>query len=398
MLVELFHKYPLSLPEEEVAPLLGVLQQAYVESKTHDVTKWLQRCLCALARGQTRRAGLLNEFTVEKCRSHWQKVWSTTLRLISLHHATEDGFQVLTLLLRENLLQPDKDMWTIFLPTICHSSEHGVYFLVSFLQQYVLPENHRPNMLVSMDMQSDVPYPLRHQLLEWLLPPRDDWSENSGWKPISKHVNCLLLAGTLTALTLRDTRTIRVPVTCDRKVNQTMEKIESTFLTTTFDHELETGHSAMESCVIAGHIQASTLRVIEELLHEFLDRDSRLLLDTTEVDVRLLEDVAHQCSLLVKVLYSQLIQGILTIQNLPTSSLYDLLKALMKKLTSIISELVKKNNATTLLPTVCALAAMYSWSDCSSDSTHQMARICRDVTPREMLDKLFTIVYEKVIL
>ena len=69
-----------------------------------------------------------------------------------------------------------KDAWTLYIPSICPPSQPAAYFLATYLATKSLPENYRPNMLVTMTTNSVTSgnYPLRGQLLDWLLPNIED--------------------------------------------------------------------------------------------------------------------------------------------------------------------------------------------------------------------------------
>ena len=286
VLTALLRKYPSALPETELEPLLAALQHAYMESKKVDVVAWLQCSLCSLAHAQSMLARQVTELTRETCVGHWNKVWMTTLRLISLHHTKEEGFQLLSTILQEGLAPPGKDVWTLFLPNLCQRPTMAVQFLGTILQNHDIPESYRPNMLVSLEMLCDVPHPLRHQLLDWLLPARDDWSSSK--KMLKEQTNAALLAGVAMSLTLRDHQRIK-SVPKSHRPSHRFEKIEKSYLKTTFDLDLEQPVPRPDAELQQGSGQSqgqvSVLQDLEKKLNGLLVRDSQLLLEVTDLDV-----------------------------------------------------------------------------------------------------------------
>ena len=112
----------------------------------------------------------------------WYVIASNTLlsicRSLSLHHAEKEGFQLLSCIIDNNLMSNHsyKDAWTLYIPSICPPSQPAASFLATYLATNSLPENYRPNMLVTMATNTVTSgnHPLRRQLLDWLLPNIED--------------------------------------------------------------------------------------------------------------------------------------------------------------------------------------------------------------------------------
>ncbi len=103
-------------------------------------------------------------------------------RSLSLHHAEREGFELLSCVVRNSLMtsRSYKDVWTLYIPAICPPSQSAISFLATYLTTNSLPENHCPNMLVTMAANNAVAngnHPLRRQLLDWLLPSIDDMKD-----------------------------------------------------------------------------------------------------------------------------------------------------------------------------------------------------------------------------
>ena len=73
-------KYPSSVPEEELLPMLTCLQQAQAECRRTEVLVWILQCLQALAQSQTVNQHKLLDMTKDACEGLWSKVWAATLR------------------------------------------------------------------------------------------------------------------------------------------------------------------------------------------------------------------------------------------------------------------------------------------------------------------------------
>ena len=225
------------------------------------------------------------------------------LRLISLHHASDHGYKLLCELLRNKLVVPDKDVWNLFIPNLSTCSESGLLFLALYLQHYDLPESYQPQYLVTMATESVTKFPLRSQLLDWLLPILEDTSDAvviSRKEPSasSLFLDTDLLTECLITLTKRDTRMVVLPEkywTLEKVFNSMgntgrnstgvlrLEDIEevyqqSSFAVTCIDKDPQVKR---EDIVHSG----SQLVSIEKKLFALLERDAQHWLEVTEPEV-----------------------------------------------------------------------------------------------------------------
>ena len=114
-----------------------------------------------------------------------------------MHHAEKEGFELLSCITEHKVMSAHnhKDVWTLYIPSICPPSQPAVAFLATYLTTNSLPENYRPNMLVTMAINTVASgnHPLRRQLLDWLLPSIEDMRDG-GHKIAVQCVDHFLLA------------------------------------------------------------------------------------------------------------------------------------------------------------------------------------------------------------
>lgn len=136
------------------------------------------------------------------------------------------------------LVTPQRELWNLFLPNICHSSDAAVLFLYSYLQLHDLPENYEPSMLGVSSGATRGSYPLRKQLLNWLLPANEEEIDSTTVKSMENR-DCCLLAKTLLALTLKSPRLFSDDKSSSLAVLSDLESLylESMFLIPMKDNE-----------------------------------------------------------------------------------------------------------------------------------------------------------------
>ena len=79
-------------------------------------------------------------------------------------------------MLSRRLATADNDLFGLFLPTVSKPSTAAVRCLATLISRFDLPETHSPEYLAHvMDVDKlNAKHPLRHILLQWLLPSADD--------------------------------------------------------------------------------------------------------------------------------------------------------------------------------------------------------------------------------
>nr|QSX72307.1 ATM kinase [Halisarca dujardinii] len=136
VLYRVLTKWGRDFPLDEVLPLLTLLHQVQKEGKRVDVISSSVKCLAALATS--------SEVKWDKTHSEvWAQVWSTTLRLLSVHSCEEDGFHLLSTLLPHKAISLEcslHDVWPLFMPGFSKCKRWHVAFLAQFLSSPVVSE------------------------------------------------------------------------------------------------------------------------------------------------------------------------------------------------------------------------------------------------------------------
>ncbi|KAL3883922.1 hypothetical protein ACJMK2_030148 [Sinanodonta woodiana] len=387
----LLEKYPESLPKEEVIPYLNCLAQLLAECKRNELMAYVLRCVQAFAQNWSRVDHSASNIFDEESRSIWQKIWLTVLRSVSLNHAASDGYRLLTSVLEKKLVVPDKDVWSLFIPGISVPTVESVYFLAKYLSLYSIPEKYQPS-LIGRKANDNSAHPLRCQLIDWLLPSREDEVENSNQSTIK--VDCNLYSHTLMTLTLKDPSSLQFPVTGE-KGTCLLHKMETAFLQTALkcdlpvEEFLKNGKESIEN-TDSIHI-ATVLKRIEN----YLSRDCQYYCDIAEVKISDIENMLIHASLLVKFHY-RLLQGkILTPSTLSTLNIFSLLKTLLKKISLGMSEISKKEGCVPLWPLLREMQSLFKWDDTEDEFCYVMADLCRACTPARLTDLLFELAVDQ---
>ena len=152
---------------------------------------------------------------------------------MSLHNAEPEGYVLLSAMIEAHLITPRKDIWSIFTPSLTRPITESVIFLCQCLTYCDFPENFVPNLAVTMvSPEADVRYPLRKQLIHWLLPGRDDDTEVS-------RSPCKLdsdwIAHALVTLTLRNLSRLSESLS----EQNVMSDLERCYLSTSLEMPLE---------------------------------------------------------------------------------------------------------------------------------------------------------------
>ncbi len=208
---------------------------------------------------------------------------SCPFRYISVHHAKEEMFSVLSKLLVAGFVTPDEDMWSVFVPQLCSVSAGGLQFLATYLSLYDLPEKYQPkSVLGRTESGSASPYPLRYQLLDWLLPSLDNDLEDNKVKVRQSDLDWTLLAETVVTLCLRDTRSIQFGTLHGAREDDHIHRpLERLYLQSTFDLALspignDNEKNRGDDIKACSHIQSledAALSVLVKNSQQFLDAE-----------------------------------------------------------------------------------------------------------------------------
>lgn len=228
-------------------------------------------------------------------RTHYLHIFSR--RFVSLQHAPDLAFHLLTTLMTHQLVTPDKDVWNLFIPSVSQPSQAALRFLASYLHQYDLPELFKPQYLANVipDEGIDNKYPLRYLLLEWLLPQQEDTSDSFDVPTSSvpkshgvvkpETISHVLLARILISLIRRDSRFQESNLIKAAPTDMTgrFTPIEDIYLVTNFDKDFaDTDYRPAE---VTGTRDVSVIHSLGQKLFELLARDCTQVTDITTQEV-----------------------------------------------------------------------------------------------------------------
>lgn len=185
-------------------------------------------------------------------------------RFVSLHNAEPDGYSLLSAMVRQKLASPRKDIWSLFIPSLTQPVTESVSFLHNLLSNCDLPENYVPNLVISVsNTQTDIKFPLRKQLIHWLIPSNEDDCEMP-CKHCKLDPNWTALA--LVTLTLRNTSVIKFSNFFNKKVPKVLTTLESQYLELDLERSLQIeeilhSQSGKDSSDVAVHVPTLLLEV-----------------------------------------------------------------------------------------------------------------------------------------
>ena len=188
-------------------------------------------------------------------------------------------------LLKEHLVTPDNEVWNLFLPTHSPLSDQAVNFLISCLRYLLIPENYKSNVIVTLETGMDSGYPLRHQLLTWAFPHKDQLTSTESSHILS--LDPILMADLLARLTFRhcDNIDYELDKQCSGKqMSPDLKFCADVFLRTKFNiariPDLSLSNTNRDITK-----QISVIHYVTEFLDEMLCSTSQNLMDTSDPDV-----------------------------------------------------------------------------------------------------------------
>ena len=148
-------------------------------------------------------------------------------RFVSLHHTDPEGYTLLSVLVEKKLVIPKRDIWTLFNPAVTQPVTESVNFLIKLTTVCDIPKNFVPNFVCMATETIDTKYPLRKQLIQWLLPYSEEESESSR---SSNNIDPYWTALALVTLTLRDAAKVndillRAGLECQNEVEESFLEI-----------------------------------------------------------------------------------------------------------------------------------------------------------------------------
>uniref|UniRef100_A0A8D2MZG6 non-specific serine/threonine protein kinase n=1 Tax=Zonotrichia albicollis TaxID=44394 RepID=A0A8D2MZG6_ZONAL len=110
---QLISKYPMSIPSSELPALLSVLHQLLPQQRRGERTPYVLKCLTEVALCQNQKTDLKSTHKLELQRT-WAKIWTLTIRSVSLQQIEVESFGLLGAMIQGNLVVTDKELWKIF--------------------------------------------------------------------------------------------------------------------------------------------------------------------------------------------------------------------------------------------------------------------------------------------
>ncbi|KAF2973693.1 hypothetical protein EK904_004535 [Melospiza melodia maxima] len=164
---QLISKYPMSIPSSELPALLNVLHQLLPQQRRGERTRYVLKCLTEVALCQNQKTDLKSTHKLELQRT-WAKIWTLTIRSVSLQQIEVESFGLLGAMIQGNLVVTDKELWKIFSGPACKPSSSAVCCLSLVMSAYSVPEN----LDIGMEHNSserNLGSVLREAIMKWLL-------------------------------------------------------------------------------------------------------------------------------------------------------------------------------------------------------------------------------------
>ncbi|XP_016073693.1 PREDICTED: serine-protein kinase ATM isoform X3 [Miniopterus natalensis] len=337
---QLISKYPASLPNSELSPLLMILYQLLPQQRRGERTPYVLRCLMEVALCQGKKSNLESSQKSDLLKL-WIKIWSITFRNISSEQIQVENFGLLGAIIQGNLVEVDREFWKIFTGSACRPSCPVIRCLTLALTNCVVPETVKTGMEQNI-CEVNKSFSLKELIMKWLLlyQLEDDFEDSTELPPIL-HSNFphLALEKILVSLTMKNCKAAMnffqsVPECAQypkEKEEPSFSAVEELFLQTTFDKM--DFLTIVEKCTIEKH-QSSRGFSVHQNLKESLDRYllglSEQLLNNYSSETTNTETLVRCSSLLVGVLGCYCYVGVITEEEAYKSELFQKAKSLMQ--------------------------------------------------------------------
>ncbi|KAK1190904.1 ATM kinase, partial [Pygoscelis papua] len=241
---QLISKYPMSLPNSELPPLLNVLHQLLPQQRRGERTPYVLKCLTEVALCQNQKTDLKSTHKLELQRT-WAKIWSLTIRSISFQQIEVESFGLLGAMIQGNLVVTDKELWKIFSGPACKPSSSAVCCLSLVMSAYSVPENLDVRVEQS-NCERNVDSVLKEAIMKWILSCYlEEEMEECAELPavLCSDFPHLTLQKILVSLTMKNCRAAMIFFQNDAKCVQHLQgkeensfsDVEELYLQTTFD-------------------------------------------------------------------------------------------------------------------------------------------------------------------
>ncbi|XP_075580028.1 serine-protein kinase ATM [Pelecanus crispus] len=241
---QLISKYPMSLPNSELPPLLNVLHQLLPQQRRGERTPYVLKCLTEVALCQNQKNDLKSTQKLELQRT-WAKIWSLTIRSVSFQQIEVESFGLLGAMIQGNLVVTDKELWKIFSGTACKPSSSAVCCLSLVMSAYSVPENLDVGMEQN-NCERNLDSVLKEAIMKWALSCHleEEMEECAELPPVlCSDFPHLTLQKILVSLTMKNCRAAMIFFQNDVKCVQHLQgkeennfsDVEELYLQTTFD-------------------------------------------------------------------------------------------------------------------------------------------------------------------
>ncbi|XP_063954158.1 serine-protein kinase ATM-like isoform X2 [Lytechinus pictus] len=416
LLAAIITKYPKDLPEEEYALYVSTLHNLQAHSKRTQLQSHVLRCLQCIAASQVSRQEFL-QHTKDQLSREWGKVWSATIRTICLHSAEDEGFDLLTCLVHYGIVKPDKEVWKLFLPDVIQPSRCSVTFLLTLMMCHPIPENHvcQVGLLASLTGVQKGQYPLRHQLLNWILPAEEveDAGERLAITPqILKSVPRDILASLLTVLFAKNCRgqcnTLLPAPSNSASRTSRLAFIEELYLRASFHIPLtkdSQANAVKHETLRAPPTEGVVIMMVVQSVLERLGHVVKLVTDSQCKEVDHCEMLGQLACTLSRVLERTITYCEKTAREAMEGPIKKHIKILLRRFTAGFKELAIQSDLTpdssisrahSLMSLCSVLLPLYtSQSGQQGEAGQFMANLVRSSTPPELLDTLLDILYKR---
>ncbi|KAL6071582.1 hypothetical protein STEG23_024553, partial [Scotinomys teguina] len=351
---QLIAKYPSSLPNCELSPLLLILYQLLPQQRHGERTPHVLRCLMEIALCQGKKSNLESSQKSDLLKL-WIKIWSIAFRGISSEHTQTENFGLLGAIIQGSLIELDREFWKLFTGSVCKPSSSSVCCLTSALTVCVVPDTVRMGTEQSM-YEVNRSFSVKESIMRWLLFSQleDDLEDGTEPPPIlQSNFPHLVLEKVLVSLTMKNSRTAMkffqsVPECeqhCQDKEEPSFSEVEELFLQTTFD-KVEFLTTVKECAVqqFQPSVGFSVHQNLKESLDHYLLGLSEQLLNNYSSEITSSETLVRCSSLLVGVLGCYCYVGIITEEEAHKSELFQKAKSLMQCAGESISLFKNKTN------------------------------------------------------
>uniref|UniRef100_A0A8C3Y007 non-specific serine/threonine protein kinase n=1 Tax=Catharus ustulatus TaxID=91951 RepID=A0A8C3Y007_CATUS len=379
---QLISKYPMSLPNSELPALLNVLHQLLPQQRRGERTPYVLKCLTEVALCQSQKTDLKNTHKLELQRT-WAKIWTLTIRSVSLQQIEVESFGLLGAMIQGNLVVTDKELWKIF------SGPDNVFSAVCCLSLVMSTYSVPENLDIGMEQNSserNLGSVLREAIMKWLLSSylEEEMEECAELPPVlCSDFPHLVLQNILVSLTMKNCRASMVFFQNDAKCEQHVQveegnnfsDVEELYLQTTFDEmDIFTNFAAKAADKNVTGSRLAINQNLRETLENCLLAMSEKLLSTCGPTVVTAEHLVRCVSLLVGVLGCYCYTGIFKEEDACESALFQNAKSLIHYAGESISQSKNKLNEETHIHTLRTLIMQCTkcLCNCTKNSANKM--------------------------